>query len=125
MSLTDIEKEMKSLNTNKGSHSSDIPTKILKQNVDYFSPFILDYVNKPISSSIFSSVLKLADIIPVYKKILDTRKVTISLSVSYQIYLKLLKMYFMIKFLLFLKTFSLNIKQVAGKTSVRKAVSQQ
>ena len=116
---------MKSLNTNKGSHSSDIPTKILKQNVDYFSPFILDYVNKPISSSIFSSVLKLADIIPVYKKILDTRKVTIGLSVSYQIYLKLLKMYFMIKFLLFLKTFSLNIKQVAGKTSVRKAVSQQ
>ena len=32
LSLTDIEKEMKSLNTNKASHSSDIPTKILKQN---------------------------------------------------------------------------------------------
>ena len=31
LSLTDIEKEMKSLNTNKASHSSDIPTKILKQ----------------------------------------------------------------------------------------------
>ena len=42
MSLTNIEKEMKSLNTNKASHSSDIPTKILKQNVDFFSPFILD-----------------------------------------------------------------------------------
>ena len=40
VSLTDIEKEMKSLNTNKASHSSDIPTKILKQNVDFFSPFI-------------------------------------------------------------------------------------
>ena len=28
VSLTDIEKEIKSFNTNKGSHSSDIPTKI-------------------------------------------------------------------------------------------------
>ena len=68
VSLTDIEKEMKSLNTNKASHSSDIPTKILKQNVDFFSPFILDYVNKSISSSTFPSILKLADIILVFKK---------------------------------------------------------
>ena len=36
VSLTFIEKEMKSLNTNKASHSPDIPTKILKQNVDFF-----------------------------------------------------------------------------------------
>ena len=62
LSLTDIEKEMKSLNTNKASHSSDIPTKILKQNVDLFSPFILSYVNKSISFSTFLSILKLADI---------------------------------------------------------------
>ena len=61
VSLTDIEKEMKSLNTNKASHSSDIPTKILKQNVDFFSPFILGYVNKSTSSSTFPSTLKLAD----------------------------------------------------------------
>ena len=31
VSLTDIEKEMKSLNTNKASHSSDIPTNILNK----------------------------------------------------------------------------------------------
>ena len=59
---------MKSLNTKKASHSSDIPAKILKQNVDYFSPFILGYVNKSIRSSTFPSILKLADIIPVNKK---------------------------------------------------------
>ena len=35
-SLTDIEKKMKSLITNKASHSSDKPTKILKQNVDFY-----------------------------------------------------------------------------------------
>ena len=45
-----------------------MPTKILKQNVDFFSLFILGYVNRSISSSIFPSILKVADIIPVYKK---------------------------------------------------------
>ena len=35
VSLTDIEKEIKSLNTNKASHSSDIPTKILKQQISF------------------------------------------------------------------------------------------
>ena len=54
VSLTDIEKELKRLNSNKASHSSDIPTKNLKQNVDFFSPFILDYVNKSISFVYFS-----------------------------------------------------------------------
>ena len=68
MSLTDVEKELKSLNTNKASHSSDIATKLLKQNVDLFSPFILGCVDKSISSPTFPSILKLADIIPVYKK---------------------------------------------------------
>ena len=81
---------MKSLNTNKASHSCDIPTKILKQNIDFFFPFILDYVNNSINSPTFLSILKLADIISVYKK--DSRyeksnyQCPISgLSVSYQI----------------------------------------
>ena len=121
VSLTYIEREIKRFNRNKASASSDIPKKNLKQNVDFFSPFILDYVNKSISSSTFPSILKLADKIPYYtKKILDTRKVTIDLN-----YLKSLKMFFMTKFLLFLKIFSLNIKLVSGKTSVHKAVSWQ
>ena len=68
ISLNDVEKEMISLDPNKASHSSNITTKILKQNVDCFSPFILGYVNKSISSSTFPSIQKLADITPVYKK---------------------------------------------------------
>ena len=36
VSLTDKEKEIESLKTNKASHSSDIPTKIVKQNVLFF-----------------------------------------------------------------------------------------
>ena len=53
--------------------------------------------------------------------ILDTRKVTISLSMFYQIYLKSLKMFFMSKFVLFLKIFSPNIKLASGKASIRKS----
>ena len=71
-SLTDVEKEMKSLDTNKASHLSHIPTIILKQNVDFCSPFILCHYNKLISSSTFLSILKLADITPVHKK--DSRQ---------------------------------------------------
>ena len=36
--------------------------------LDFFSPFILGYVNKSISWSTFQSILKLADTTPVYKK---------------------------------------------------------
>ena len=38
VSLTGIKKGMKSLNTNKASHLSDILTKTSKPNVDFFSP---------------------------------------------------------------------------------------
>ena len=55
------------LDTNTASHSSDIPTKILKRNIYFFSPFILSYVDKSISLSTFPSILKLADSTPVYK----------------------------------------------------------
>ena len=72
VSLTDIKKEMKSLNSNKASHSSDMPTKILKQNLDFFSPFISGYVIKSISSS--TSILKLTAITQYIKKIRYTRK---------------------------------------------------
>ena len=65
VSLTNIQKEMKSLDTNKASNSSDVPASILKQNVDFF---LFGYVNKSTSSSTFPSILKLVDITPVYKK---------------------------------------------------------
>ena len=64
MSLTDVEIEIKSLDTNKASYLSDIPIKVLKQNLN----FISGYVNKSIISSTFPSILRLTDITPVYKK---------------------------------------------------------
>ena len=116
---------MKSLNTNKASHSSDIPTKILKQNVDFFSPFILDYVNKSISSSTFPSILKLAGIIPVYEKNSRYGKSNYRLNSVLPNQSKIFENVLDDKFLLFLKKFSLNIKPVSGKASVLKTVSWQ
>ena len=59
---------MKSSDTNKASHSPDIPKNILKQNVDLLSLFLSGYVNKSVSSSTFPSILNLADITPVTEK---------------------------------------------------------
>ena len=126
MSLTDIEKEIKRSNTNKTSHSSDISTKNLKQTVDFFSPFILGYVNKSITSSTFPSILKLADIIPVYKK--DSpyeksnyRPINVLPNLS-EIFVNVL--YEQISSF-FENIFSLNIKLVSGKASVCKSISWQ
>ena len=41
MPLAEIEKEMKSLNTNEASYSFDIPTNNLKQNIDFFFSFYI------------------------------------------------------------------------------------
>ena len=122
VSLTNIEKEMKSLNKNKASPSSDIPTKILKQNVDFFSPFILGYVNKSISSSTFPSILKLADITPVYKKDLRYEK---SKYRSISVLPNLSKIFDNVLNGQISSSYSLNIKLVSEKASIHKAVSWQ
>ena len=115
VSLTDIEKKIRRLDTSKPSHTFDIFTKMLKQNIDFFSPFKLGYINKSIMS--FTSILKLADVTSVYKK--DSEYgVTTSLLVFYLIYPKLLKTYCITKFSHSLKTFSANIKLASGKALI-------
>ena len=61
-------KKVNTLDTAKASQQSDIPTKILKQNSDYFAEYFYENINQCISKSIFPSDLKLADVTPVYKK---------------------------------------------------------
>ena len=61
-------KKVKTLDTAKASQQSDMPTKILKQNSDYFVEYFYENINQCISKSILPSNLKLADITPVYKK---------------------------------------------------------
>ena len=64
-----IFKEIGSLDTDKSTHSNDVPTKIVKDNADLFSVFVFNTFNKSVISCIFLSILKSADIIPVHKKI--------------------------------------------------------
>ena len=66
--LASIEKEIHNLKMNKASQSSDIPTKIIKENVDIFAEFLWKSINSSIKSSTFPSCLKLADVTPLHKK---------------------------------------------------------
>ena len=64
----DVLKIVNTLDTAKTSQQSDIPTKIFKQNSDYFAEYFYENINQCISKSIFPSDLKLDDVNPVYKK---------------------------------------------------------
>ena len=65
----DILEKANNLGTAKASQQSDIPTKILKQNSDYFKGYFYGNMNHCISKSMFPTDLKLADMTPVYKNI--------------------------------------------------------
>ena len=60
----DIEKEIFDLETKKAPQISDIPTKIIKENVDVFADFVCTSVNISIKSSLFHSCLEFADVTP-------------------------------------------------------------
>ena len=64
----EIEKEILNMDVNKASQSSDIPTKILIENVDIFGNFMCTSFKNTILTSQFYENLKLADITPLYKK---------------------------------------------------------
>ena len=65
----EILKKILSLDTTKTCQDTDIPTKILKENADILSVFLLGYYNaNVVKSSKFSSILTVADKIPVFKK---------------------------------------------------------
>ena len=66
--MTQILKEITQLNSSKAGQSTDIPTKIIKQNSDIFADFILTSFNQSVANFIFPSSLKNADITPVFKK---------------------------------------------------------
>ena len=68
VSVDDICKELKKLNPRKAAQNTDIPIKILKENADIFSSCIYDFFKETIRSGKFPSILKKANIAPVFKK---------------------------------------------------------
>ena len=68
MQYDDVLRKTKNLNVSKVSQESDIPTKILIENSEYFSLSFHKNVNYCLEQSIFSHDLKFADVAPIYKK---------------------------------------------------------
>ena len=71
---SEIIKEINNLKTNKSTQDTDIPTKLIKDNLDIFADFILENLNGCIDESVFPSSLKNAIITPVHKKGAKTLK---------------------------------------------------
>ena len=56
------------LDASKSCQDTYVPTKIIKENADIFADFIHPAINPSINKNEFSSFVKLADVIPVFKK---------------------------------------------------------
>ena len=65
MEIFVIENEFLCMNDKKASQQSDIPTKLIKMNVDIYSNILLAEINKAFK---FSGCMKIADVTPVLKK---------------------------------------------------------
>ena len=67
-SVGDVKKEIRKLDPRKATQNTDIPVRILKQNFDIFGNYICDFFNECVDKGVFSSILKNANITPVFKK---------------------------------------------------------
>ena len=63
-----IVKELDKLKTKKASQKTDIPIKIVKENVDIISHFLHHNFNNSLSCSTFPTGMKYADVAPIHKK---------------------------------------------------------
>ena len=77
--------------------SVDTPLKILKFNADIITPFLTNCINYSLENNCFHEELKLADIIPIHKKVIVMTRATIDLSVYSLQYPKFSKKLFLTK----------------------------
>ena len=64
----EILQEIVCLDASKACQDTDLPTKIIKENADIFTDFIHPSINASINNGDFPSFLKLANVIPLFKK---------------------------------------------------------
>ena len=74
ISHEDTVKELNKLKNKKASQKTDIPIKIVKENVDIISHFLYDNFNNSLSCSSFPTGMKYADIAPSHKRDDKTNK---------------------------------------------------
>ena len=68
VTFDEVCEEIDKLDTYKTSQHLDIPTKIIKQNVDIFTPYLHESFNNMLEYSSFPNEMKNADVIPIFKK---------------------------------------------------------
>ena len=66
--VDDVEDEIKRLNPKKANTFANIPTKLIKEDIDICAPILTDVINDGIATNVFNDQLKLADLTPVFKK---------------------------------------------------------
>ena len=118
VNIEDIKKYILELDKNKTSQHSDIPIKIIKENLDIFANFLC--INISFKLSLFPFYLKKADVTPLHKKkegIENTDQVS-----NLPIFTKYLKGPCLHKCQVFLIAFCQNNNVACGKAIVRNSV---
>ena len=60
--------DLRKLVPRKATQNTNIPVRILKQNSDIFGNYICDFFNESVDKGVFPSILKNANITPIYEK---------------------------------------------------------
>ena len=115
-------KTFSELDSNISGTTSDIPTKILKENAEFFTDYLLPIFNNCIEQNFFPDSLKLADITPVLKKETSPIRKIIGQSVSFQMSPKSSKNCFSNKLQISSILFFLSINVDFAKVSIHKYV---
>ena len=67
ISHDDTVRELNKLKSKKASQKTDIPIKVVKENVDIISHFLYHSFNNSLSCSTFPAGMKYADVTPIHK----------------------------------------------------------
>ena len=68
VSSDEIKREILTPNNKKALREGDIPVNISKHVIDTYLPILNDVINSSIEQNKFPNELKLADVLPIYKK---------------------------------------------------------
>ena len=84
-SITDIKTEIKNLNSRKSSPANTVSSKNLKRFDDICSKTLHNIISRGIDTGFFDDGMKLADLTPIHKKMLQLmRKIIVTLVVLQQ-----------------------------------------
>ena len=115
----EILREMLKLKISKAWQDTDIPTKIIKGNVDIFADILLASFNDSVEKSNFPSSLNKANMTPAFKKVTEILRITTDHSAYFQICLKYFSDVFFVNYTVLCLNYCQNTGVVFAKLTVR------